>query len=49
MKNEQSVGIGFILPKNQIGITVIIIIFGIIGAIIGANYFRYAEKRISQM
>lgn len=43
------VGIGFVLPKNQIGITVIIIIFGIIGAIIGANYFRYAEKRISQM
>lgn len=43
------VGAGFILPKNQIGETVLIIIFGIIGAILGANYFKYAEKRISQM
>lgn len=43
------VGAGFVLPKNQIGITVLIAFFGIIGAIIGANYFRYAEKRISNM
>jgi len=43
------IGAGFILPKNQIGLSILIVIFGVIGAILGANYFKYAEKRISSM
>lgn len=40
---------GFLLPKNQLGILIIVIVFGVIGFITGAGYFRYAEKRISKM
>lgn len=38
-----------LLPKNSIGIVILIIIFTIIAAPIGALYFRYAEKRITLM
>lgn len=39
----------FILPKNQFGQLIFTFIFAIISAPIGAQYFKYAEKRISLM
>lgn len=39
----------FLLPKNQVGTLILAAFFGIIAAVLGAAYFRYAEKRISTM
>lgn len=39
----------FVLPKSMVGLIILTAIFIIIGAPLGAGYFKYAEKRITQM
>lgn len=39
----------FVLPKNQTGELIFVVIFGIISAPIGAKYFKYAERKIPLM
>lgn len=39
----------FVLPKTSVGLVVLTVIFIIIGAPLGAGYFKYAEKRITKM
>lgn len=39
----------FALPKNMTGVLIIGIIFAAISAPVGAAYFKYAKRRISQM
>jgi len=39
----------FVLPKSLVGLIILTAIFVVIGAPLGAGYFKYAEKRITQM
>ncbi len=39
----------FVLPKSMLGLIILAVIFIVIGAPLGAGYFRYAEKRIIKM
>ena len=39
----------FILPKNQLGLVILTVLFVIIAAPLGSQYFKYAQKRIPQM
>ena len=39
----------FILPKNQLGLVILAVLFVIIAAPLGSLYLKYAQKRIPQM
>lgn len=43
------VGLGFLVPKNNVGHLIMTAVFVVIGAPLGYLYFRYAEKRITTM
>lgn len=39
----------FVLPKSMLGLIILAVIFIVIGAPLGAGYFKYADKRITKM